>query len=319
MKFAREHSFDNIRFLLMFLVVFGHFIEIAVPFPGSILLYRVIYSFHMPAFIFLFGYFARFSPKRIALSWCLPYVVFQTLYMCFGRFVLKDGAALIYTTPYWLLWFMPVCIFYQLLLPVYDTDAKTGQAWRLGIACALALTAGFDNSIGYYLSISRFLVFQPFFMLGMYCRKNGTLSRINVSRKLCAVSVCAVLLCILFVYCSRVPAKLLYGSYSYSAAGSSVFERAAVMAAAGVWIFFIFVVLRPRLNMRLPLITSIGRYTWPVFLLHGFVVKALPVIFPGWPDSLWLAFGAACVIMPVLGNRFCQRIVDFAGLRRKEN
>lgn len=49
----RSSRFDNLRALLILLVVFGHCQELI----QKNLLYRVIYSFHVPAFIFLSGYF----------------------------------------------------------------------------------------------------------------------------------------------------------------------------------------------------------------------------------------------------------------------
>ena len=50
---AREYQYDNLRFLLIALVVLGHLLEIAVEFPQKEILYTLIYSFHMPAFLFL--------------------------------------------------------------------------------------------------------------------------------------------------------------------------------------------------------------------------------------------------------------------------
>lgn len=58
----RDYRLDRLRLLLMVLVVFGHLLEL---FPGAEKLYRVIYSFHMPAFLFLSGYFARLDLRRL--------------------------------------------------------------------------------------------------------------------------------------------------------------------------------------------------------------------------------------------------------------
>lgn len=61
---TREYQYDNIRFLLMALAVLGHLLEIAGEFPHRELLYALIYSFHMPAFLFLSGMFARFDRTK---------------------------------------------------------------------------------------------------------------------------------------------------------------------------------------------------------------------------------------------------------------
>ncbi|WP_297195804.1 acyltransferase family protein [uncultured Flavonifractor sp.] len=55
----REYRYDNLRFFLMALVVLGHLLEITPDIPYKRELYYLIYSFHMPAFLFLSGIFAR--------------------------------------------------------------------------------------------------------------------------------------------------------------------------------------------------------------------------------------------------------------------
>lgn len=51
---------DNLKCFLILCVVIGHMLELVYAGGG----YRIIYSFHMPAFIFVSGYFARFRKKR---------------------------------------------------------------------------------------------------------------------------------------------------------------------------------------------------------------------------------------------------------------
>lgn len=80
---------DNVRFILIFLVVFAHLLETMKPDEGSANIYKAIYSFHMPALIFLFGYFARYNPTRIVFRWIIPYAVFQCAYLVFAILFLK--------------------------------------------------------------------------------------------------------------------------------------------------------------------------------------------------------------------------------------
>lgn len=69
----REYKLDNLKFFLIFCVVFGHKLELFH--AGG--LYKVIYFFHMPAFVFLSGYIAKFRPKKIVTSLICPYVFFS--------------------------------------------------------------------------------------------------------------------------------------------------------------------------------------------------------------------------------------------------
>ena len=103
-KSERLCGFDNLKFVLIFLVVLGHFLEISEAFEGSELLLRTIYSFHMPAFLFLTGYFAKFRPKKIALQFGYTYLLFQVLYLLFAyRFLGGEELTISFSFPYWLM------------------------------------------------------------------------------------------------------------------------------------------------------------------------------------------------------------------------
>ncbi|WP_368917457.1 acyltransferase family protein, partial [Staphylococcus haemolyticus] len=64
MDTKRDYFFDNARAILIFLVVFGHMIQ---PYTSESkylsALYLLIYSFHMPSFLFISGYFAKHLDK----------------------------------------------------------------------------------------------------------------------------------------------------------------------------------------------------------------------------------------------------------------
>lgn len=94
----RDARFDNLKGILIFLVVFGHLLEL-VGGPAAAWLYRLIYSLHMPAFVFCSGWFARFDAERFFRRLLYPYLVYQTLYLLFDRLVLHGKAPLQYTPP----------------------------------------------------------------------------------------------------------------------------------------------------------------------------------------------------------------------------
>lgn len=65
----RDYFFDNARAILILLVVFGHMLQ---PYTSGdkylSALYLVIYSFHMPTFLFISGYFAKNIDKPYYLE-----------------------------------------------------------------------------------------------------------------------------------------------------------------------------------------------------------------------------------------------------------
>ena len=64
-------------------------------------------------------------------------------------------------TPYWLLWYLLSLAGWRLLLPVFARLKRP-----LTFAVALAVAVGCASEVGYYLSLSRTLVFFPMFVLG---------------------------------------------------------------------------------------------------------------------------------------------------------
>ena len=113
-------------------MVFGHLLEL-VGGPAAAWLYRLIYSFHMPAFVFCSGWFARFDAARFFRRLLYPYLLYQTLYLLFDRLVLHGKAPLQYTTPYWLLWYLFSMMLWTLLLPLIDgaksPTRRTGRSF----------------------------------------------------------------------------------------------------------------------------------------------------------------------------------------------
>lgn len=309
----RDHSIDNVRFILIFSVVFAHLLEVCPPFRGSRLLYQFIYTFHMPAFIFLFGYNASYSPKKIVFRWFLPYIFFQCAYIAFSKFILNSNASFQFTTPYWLLWYMLACIYYQLLLPLFDTENKTRQIITILCAFGISFLIGFDTSVGYYMSLSRFLVFQPWFLLGYYCKKN------NLLEKLCDLPkirfpilfASAAIIALLIPYTKAIPTGLLYGSCSYASCGGSLWLRGIAGIIAFSVIMFLCIGIRPYLRRNMLFITHIGQNTWPVFLLHGFAAKAVPAYFPYLISAPWRVVVLTCVLLILAGNKLCNKAVYY--------
>lgn len=310
---TRDYSLDNIRFFLIFFVVFAHFIEVCAPFTHNWLFYRVIYTFHMPAFIFLTGYNANYSPDRIVYRWCIPYVIFQTVYILFSRIILNTDTNFQYATPHWILWYIVVCIFYQLLLPMYDTADRRRQILSLLCVFLISLIVGFDKSFGHYVTLSRFFVLQPWFLLGYYTKKNGTLEKLSVPGKkhllILLISTVAVMLSVQYLYSAKLTAELLTGASSYSSSGGTVWMRALVFLIASFWIVFLFAGVKTYLNRKLFLITRIGQSTWPVFLLHGLFVRAIPVYCPWILSSPWLVLAVTLALLVLLGNKLFSKAI----------
>ena len=164
----RNVKMDNLKGILIVLVVVGHFLELCMGKGVSRYLYILIYFFHMPLFVYCSGYFAKCTKvgERIIKRLLLPYVIFQMLYILFERVVLKNEMKMQFSKPYWILWYLVAMIAWTILLPVVATDSRKKQLMIFVISVVAALLAGYDSGVGRSMSLSRIIVYFPFFLLG---------------------------------------------------------------------------------------------------------------------------------------------------------
>lgn len=321
----RIYGLDNLKFLLIVLVVVGHLIKISPVSPVSYLIYRVIFVFHMPAFIYLSGYFARFSRKKIILQLAYTYMLFQTLYSVFDYFVLNEntqsGFELDFTSPYWIMWYLQALLVFYLLIPLIDINGTKHRIAVLIGCFVLSLLVGFDDSIGNYASLSRIFSFLPFFVMGFYQNKSEKetgridfLSSVNPNliRVLLTASVIGSI-CYLMVE-TRANRFVLYRLYSYRCAFYDIGIKSIVTIFATVWIAFLIIVVLPLLNRKIPLMSAIGRNSLPIYLLHGFLIRLLEkhnVLSDGriWP-LLVIIIGTPLILI-LCGNSITARVFNF--------
>ncbi|HIH7688637.1 TPA: acyltransferase family protein, partial [Staphylococcus aureus] len=109
----RDYFFDNARAILILLVVFGHMLQ---PYTSGdkylSALYLVIYSFHMPTFLFISGYFAKNIDKpyyleKISKRLIVPYMIFFAFFSIYYFLTGKsDELQLDPFNPVFALWFL---------------------------------------------------------------------------------------------------------------------------------------------------------------------------------------------------------------------
>lgn len=110
----RNYLFDNFKGILIFLVVFGHFIENFQDIWNSgytRVVWQFIYLFHMPGFAFVSDHFSKKNDQRIfekvLAKQMIPLVTFQFAYEIFNKilFHIFTGATFSLTS-YWTLWYL---------------------------------------------------------------------------------------------------------------------------------------------------------------------------------------------------------------------
>lgn len=157
----RSAYYCNLKLFLIWLVLLGHLIEPRIGSePELYRLYRLIYLFHMPLFAFLSGLFLKDS------TGCLRQFrrILPLYLLCQGTAVLLGQTS--WHTPWWVLWYLLSLCFW---LPggALLCRLNRGKWLILALSFAAGCLAGEIEWIGRPFSLSRTIVFFPWFCLGM--------------------------------------------------------------------------------------------------------------------------------------------------------
>ena len=267
----RDHLFDNYKAFLIILVVVGHFIEVASE-ENTLLevLKWVIFSFHMPAFVFISGYFFRKKVPlaRLAQQLLVPYVIFEILYYLLYTVILHRETELALLYPKFSLWYLLAMFMWKALTPyVKKIPGALFWAFLLGI---LVRASSLDDN---YLTLPRMFTFYPFFLMG------GLLDRgwIDVLRQkvrrtfaFAAFALINAALAWAALY-SGLSVKIFYGRYDYGYLGLSNVEGmllAVLCYLISMALILLLFILMPGAENA---ITPLGRKTMPIYLFHGLI------------------------------------------------
>jgi fucose 4-O-acetylase-like acetyltransferase len=266
----RSFLFDNLKALFIFLVVLGHILELFLKNPVANFLYIIIYSFHMPAFVFIAGYFAKNIDKQqesLVFDFFVPYVVFNSFYQILSY---KNFGINLFI-PVYVYWFLISMFFWKVFLKNFIRIR-----FVFFFAVILSLYCGIFDNVSRYLSISRTLVFLPYFLAGYFCQEE-TITKIKKTSKITGLLLFFVVLgSIIFLFESNIfPLEILKGADSYNKLGISVlngifFRIILLLIATG----FIIALINITPNKKLK-VSFIGNRTLVIYLLHPFFITII--------------------------------------------
>lgn len=210
----RNLKLDNAKGILITLVVIGHML---LPIQGTTRgvtnFFYMIYTFHMPAFVFISGLLAQHIytrvPKRYfnGRRWCSTlwlYLLFQFILFfseipAYGRttrfpdFLHTSGA------PWYLLalllWYLMIPFFYAYRGKVLPGGIPYSLiAWILLTIMSLAggyLASGALAGLGDFLALDRVIAFAPFFFAGYFIGPERLMRFLGAEQKRAAAPVAA--------------------------------------------------------------------------------------------------------------------------------
>lgn len=267
---GRDYYFDNLKALLIFLVVLGHFL-LSMYYVSSFSKVAVtfIYVFHMPLFVFVTGYFSKNSKKNPFIWFFIPYLIFSTVYgmISLNSFFVNP---LIPTFAYWYLLSM---VFWKL-----GSGKLSEIKWVIPITICASLVINVMPGLSNFLSISRTITYLPFFMIGYNFKREW----INKIKNIPFVFIIILIIfgVILFVFGIKndfVNYNLLLRNISFD--GLCISRIHGLIAN----VFFIFpltvifsVVILYFISEKKNAFSYIGKNTIIVFLLHPFICYCFP-------------------------------------------
>lgn len=307
----RDPFVDCSKGLLIFLVVFGHFVERLVGWgteEGRILL-SSIYAIHMPAFILISGMF--FKNKNISqkviyfLSLLVP---FQLFYLFLNYALTGQWSSSWWYQPYWILWYMFGMLCWTLLTPLL---LKTKAPLLISVMAAVLI--GYSPINNYILSIGRVFTFLPFFIVGHLYGK-AIVEYLKSHRNSLYIGLLGLLGIVTLFYFVPVSAGWLYGSYRYiqlNAEGyiAAITRLGFMLLSMGGTLAVLAVT--PLFNQQYWI--RLGENTLPVYLLHGFVVMLfsyyLRFNYPVWINIL-LCFSLSMFTCWILQQRIFSHMIE---------
>ncbi len=188
----RIAKWDNARLLLILCVVLGHVINY-VRLDGDVMnrVYLFIYAFHMPAFIFLSGLFAKRAVRGYrydkALTFLLLYFVIKFSLFLTRVAIAKEAEFRILSTVGIDWYALAIFLFYLVMMLLQRFDKRYVIPAVLFFGCM----AGYDLTLGGRMVLARATAFFPFFVLGFYLNADTLLA---ISRKVWVKLLAVVIL-----------------------------------------------------------------------------------------------------------------------------
>lgn len=306
---GRVYLFDNAKFLLIVLVVLGHFAQeiMQISRPAKAL-YLFIYSFHMPLFVFISGYLSQGVLRRSRfcvdkfLGFILLYGLLQTLLFLVRKYI---GLAENYTYNFfgaeYASWYL---LANAAWLGLAHLLREMNMRRVLPVTLLVGLAIGFEKQVGPYMSLSRIFVFFPFFVAGLAigARPLNTLYKKDWLRGVGLVLLAAAAV-FCFLYIDRIDfenIKIFYGRNAYVSIPLSlpVLRRAVwYLAASALGLAFLLLAPKGRTFFSKP-----GGRTLQVYFLHAVLIylwryldggEWLRDLFPLHWKYIWMAAGLA--------------------------
>nr|WP_281390580.1 acyltransferase family protein [Sphaerisporangium rubeum] len=300
----REPYLDNVKFVLIALVVTGHSLVPTLSAHSARSAYLFIYVFHMPLFVIISGYLSRnfwnsnAKTNKLVDTFLVPYVIVEIGYALL-RFAFGHKWSLTIIDPAWLNWYLLALLLWRLSTPVWKR-----MRHPLPIAVAVYLLAGLSDLPGDF-SMDRFFGLMPFFVLGLWLQPHHFEMLNRRWIKILSVFTLAGGAAVAILIAPHVKLGPVYYKDSYADLSlpwwTGMGMRAGLLVAA-LALSAAILALVPR---RTTWFSDLGTRTLYCYLLHGVPVYIAKEM--GWLEYPWLH--GPLGVMAILSSCFALAIV----------
>ena len=315
----RVDLLDNLKGLLIFLVVFGHSLELFKDqYFITQVLYVFIYLFHMPAFVFVSGYLSKNVDKARETAFTtffLPFILFNILWNGLAALVTWNLEQFSFLTPGWALWYLMSMFLWKISL-----KDLVRIKYIVPISFIVGLGAGIFGEFNGLLSLSRTLVFFPFFLIGYFTSEDRFFKLKKPSKFFsCGIILLALSFAIFICYFEVFPVEFLYGSDAFQTYTVPIWLGLISRALLYIIGFSFVFVLANTMTSKTTFFSKIGRNTLPIYILHTYLL-GLPIAINYFISSMWirllvgLAFSTAItyILSRNTTERYFRKFLDSA-------
>lgn len=278
----RDYCFDNLKGILIFMVVFGHFLSKMNGLDNSIVrtLYSYIFLFHMPLFILVSGYFSKKFKLRRIIDLLIVYIIFQFFIYPIGMRLI--GGKIINFTweslvlPRYTYWYLLSLVVWKCITPILPKNYIVLFILSV-ISIIPSITPNIDWSI---LSIGRTISFYPFFYFGYLIDKSKfTKIFLNVPKKICFIGIIVInMICNIIFVKNAVTMKVLYNkeylmNYIPNVEYMMIIKLLVLLLSILAMIFLCSIIDKENETI----LTKWGQNTLIIYLVHGILVKSMSI------------------------------------------
>lgn len=286
----RDESMDSLKVFLIWLVVLGHLLSVNHG-KAELVAHTYIFLFHMPLFALISGFFTNTSNTEKLISGTMKLFETFIVWHIIGFFIIgiliwhHELSLNNFIVPIWHYWYLLSLVCWRLL--AFTIDKYICGFYKpvlIPLSYIIALLVGYIRIIDYPFSLSRTIVFAPFFLIGWYLRSSKIMfSMFRDEHKKWISSLIMILLALLVFYYPYW-GRAIYGAESYFNDVYDIPFQGFVMRVAFLSTATLLSLAVLNLWSGIKILSFYGKYTLHVLIIHSWLIllfkKLLPINLP---------------------------------------